>query len=171
LIASLIPLPAVLTYGQQTGEVTGTVTDVSGALVAGANVTATNTAMQQVRTATSNDTGTYTFPYLQSGNYDLRAEKAGFKVITNPGVSVQLGDVARINFGMEVGTVSQNVVVTTREPAAYYRIGFARDGRRFADRPNWNVPGSSDARSSATFGVVTTAGTMRQMQFALKYSF
>jgi hypothetical protein len=116
LIAACIALPALVVYGQQTGEVTGTITDASGALVAGANVTATNTATQQVRTAASNDTGTYTLPYLQPGNYDLRAEKAGFKLVTHPGVAVQVGDVARINFNMEVGTVSQNVVVTTREP-------------------------------------------------------
>jgi Carboxypeptidase regulatory-like domain len=69
LIAACIALPALVVYGQQTGEVTGTITDASGALVAGANVTATNTATQQVRTAASNDTGTYTLPYLQPGNY------------------------------------------------------------------------------------------------------
>jgi uncharacterized membrane-anchored protein len=76
LITSLMMLPGLWAYGQQTGEVTGTVTDATGALVAGANVTATNTATQQVRSAASNDTGTYALPYLQPGIYDLRAEKA-----------------------------------------------------------------------------------------------
>ena len=57
LIGWLMTLPALWAYGQQTGEVTGTVTDATGALVAGATVTATNTATQQVRSAASNDTG------------------------------------------------------------------------------------------------------------------
>jgi hypothetical protein len=116
LVTALIALPALGTYAQQTGEVTGTITDASGALVAQATVTATNTATQQTRTADSNDTGSYTLPYLQPGVYDIRAEKNGFKVITNTGVNVQVGDVARIDFTMEVGTVSQNVVVNTGEP-------------------------------------------------------
>ncbi|HET6216712.1 MAG TPA: carboxypeptidase-like regulatory domain-containing protein, partial [Acidobacteriaceae bacterium] len=60
LITSLMTLPGLWASGQQTGEVTGTVTDATGALVAEANVTATNTATQQVRSAASNDTGTYT---------------------------------------------------------------------------------------------------------------
>ena len=115
-IVCLMTVPALSIYGQQTGEVTGTVTDATGALVAGATVTATNTATQQVRTAASNDTGTYALPFLQPGVYDLRAEKSGFKLITHPAVTVQVGDVARIDFAMEVGTVSQNVVVNTGEP-------------------------------------------------------
>jgi hypothetical protein len=65
LIATVIGVPALAACGQQTGEVTGTVTDATGALVSGATVTATNTATQQVRSVISNDTGTYTIPYLQ----------------------------------------------------------------------------------------------------------
>jgi hypothetical protein len=116
LITWLMTIAGLWAYGQQTGEVTGTVTDATGALVAEATVTATNTATQQVRSAASNDTGTYTLPYLQPGVYELRAEKTGFKLITHPGVNVQVGDIARIDFTMEVGMVSQNVVVNTGEP-------------------------------------------------------
>ncbi len=116
LITWLMTIAAQWACAQQTGEVTGTVTDATGALVAEATVTATNTATQQVRSASSNDTGTYTLPYLQPGVYELRAEKTGFKLITHPGVNVQVGDIARIDFAMEVGTVSQNVVVNTGEP-------------------------------------------------------
>src|SRR6202789_319928 len=115
-IVWLVALATPGIYAQQTGEVTGTVSDASGAVVAEANVTATNMATQQVRSAASNDTGTYTLPYLQPGVYDIRAEKTGFKLITHPGVNVQVGDVARIDFTMEVGTVSQSVVVNTGEP-------------------------------------------------------
>jgi protocatechuate 3,4-dioxygenase beta subunit len=130
LIALLISLPALGTYGQQTGEVTGTVTDATGALVAGATVTAANTNTQQVRTAASNDTGTYSLPFLQPGVYNLRAEKAGFKVIEHPAVTVQVGDVARIDFTMEVGTVSQNVVVNTGEPHRSRETSISGKGNR-----------------------------------------
>ncbi|MGC2400524.1 MAG: TonB-dependent receptor [Acidobacteriaceae bacterium] len=115
-MAVVMAFPALAAYSQQTGEVTGTVIDAAGALVAGATVTATNTATQQVRAVTSNDTGTYTIPYLQPGLYDLKTEKSGFKIIDHPNVQVQIGEVARIDFRMEVGSVSQNVVVNTAEP-------------------------------------------------------
>ena len=55
----LILLPVVKLSAQQFGEITGTVTDASGAVIAGAQITVKNTATQQVRTATCNDTGVY----------------------------------------------------------------------------------------------------------------
>ena len=71
---------AVSALAQQFGEITGTTTDATGAVIVGAVVSVTNTATQQVRSVTSNDSGVYTVPYLVPGIYNVRVEKAGFKV-------------------------------------------------------------------------------------------
>jgi len=112
----LIALPVLRLCAQQFGEITGTVTDASGAVIAGSQITVTNTATQQVRTATSNDTGLYAIPYLVPGPYTVRAEKTGFKVTTQAGVDVRVGDVARIDFRLELGEMTQQVEVTGGAP-------------------------------------------------------
>ena len=84
-------------YAQQTGEVTGTVTDPTGAVVANVTTTATNTATQQVRTAVSNGTGTYSIPYLLPGIYEIRAAGPGFKASVRTGIEIQVGGIVRID--------------------------------------------------------------------------
>jgi hypothetical protein len=112
----LIALPVFRLCAQQFGEITGTVADDSGAVIVGTRVTVTNAATQQVRSATSNDTGVYSIPYLVPGTYAVRAEKSGFKVTTQSAVDVHVGVVARIDFRLQVGEVTQQVEVTGGAP-------------------------------------------------------
>ena len=77
LISAAVPLAA-----QNSGEITGTVADASGAVVAGAVVTVTNTSTNQVRRVVTNDTGNYSAPFLVPGLYDVTVENAGFKLGT-----------------------------------------------------------------------------------------
>src|ERR1035437_1198580 len=112
----LIALPFFRLCAQQFGEITGTVTDASGAIVAGAHVTVTNSATQQVREASSNDSGVYAIPYLVPGTYAVRAEKPGFKVTTQSGLDVHVDNVARIDFQLQLGEMSQQVEVTGGAP-------------------------------------------------------
>ena len=65
LFASCIVIPAV---AQNFGEITGTVADQSGAVVAGASVIITNAATNQVRRLSTNDTGNYAMPFLVPRN-------------------------------------------------------------------------------------------------------
>src|SRR4051794_2266539 len=112
----LIALPVFRLCAQQFGEITGTVTDNTGAVIAGTRVTVTNAATQQVRSVASNDTGVYDIPYLTPGDYAVRAEKAGFKVTIQAGVDVHVGVVARIDFRLQLGEISQQVEVTGGAP-------------------------------------------------------
>ena len=50
-------------------------------------------------------------------------------------------------------------------------LDFRAEAFNSLNHPNWNPPASSDSRNPATFGIITSARTMRQIQFALKYSF
>ena len=125
LILAALPLGA-----QNLGEITGTVADASGAVVAGAAVTVTNTSTNQVRRTVTNDTGTYSAPFLVPGLYEVRVEKAGFKVGSRRGVDLQVGAVARIDFNLEVGEVSQQVEVTGGAPLTRHRKYGPRHGHR-----------------------------------------
>ena len=117
LIGALIVIPGLAAYAQQTtGEITGTVSDTSGAVVPGAAVTATNVATQQVRATSSNGTGNYTIPYLTPGVYVVKASKQGFQTEQNSQITLDVGAVLKVDFKMQVGEVTQQVEVSTAAP-------------------------------------------------------
>src|SRR5579872_3805546 len=88
VLGFLIVVVRYAAYGQQTtGEVTGTVTDSSGAVIPGATVKATNNATQQARTTTSNASGNYVMPYLTPGTYTIECQRSGFKLTKNPNIT------------------------------------------------------------------------------------
>jgi hypothetical protein len=93
------------------GSVTGNVTDDTGATVPGAQVTLTNTATNQVRTTTSNETGTFSFANVQSGPYDLKVSQAGFAEFLRKGVQVSINEVVRVEVALKVGQVTESVIV------------------------------------------------------------
>jgi len=103
----VLPLQA-----QNYGEMTGTVTDPTGAVINGANVTATNTATGLARSVVTNSSGSYSLPFLVPGVYNIQAEQPGFKVVSRPNIQLQVGAVARIDFTMELGGASEKVEVT-----------------------------------------------------------
>jgi Carboxypeptidase regulatory-like domain len=107
---------AVSALAQQFGEITGTTTDPSGAGIAGATVSVTNSATQQVRSVTSNDSGVYVLPYLVPGIYNVHVEKPGFKVSTRQAVEVHVDDVIRADFSLQLGEMTQQVEVTGAAP-------------------------------------------------------
>ncbi len=104
----LAGLPAA---AQTFGEISGTVTDPSGAVIAGAKVTVTNKATNVAREVETNVQGSYTVPFLNPGVYDLQAELDGFKTATVSGRVLEVGDVQQVNFVMEIGAVTEIVEV------------------------------------------------------------
>src|SRR5262245_4724467 len=111
-VVLLVLLFALPLSAQNFAEITGTVSDATGAVMSGVAVTAVSSATNQVRQAVTNDTGNYSLPYLVPGIYDIRVESAGFKAATRKGVELQVGAVARFDFRLEIGEVSQQVEVT-----------------------------------------------------------
>src|SRR6516162_7899533 len=99
-----------------TATITGSITDQSGAAVAGANVTATSVERGVAYTATTNDAGIYRISNLPVGNYDLKVEKTGFQTALRPAFTLVLNQVARIDVEMKVGNVSQTIEVTGAAP-------------------------------------------------------
>ena len=154
LIAAALPLAA-----QTFGEITGTLVDSSGAVVAGALVKATNNATSQVRQVETNEAGSYTIPFLAPGHYQVRAEKAGFKTATRTDVLLQVADSVRVNFTIEVGNVSESVEVRA-------------EASNVTNTPNFGNPVSS-ITSGDFMRILTLNGSYaeRQIRLAVRYSF
>jgi len=94
-----------------TGAVEGNISDPSNAIVAGATVTLTENATARSVTATTNDEGFYSFRSLQPGIYNIKVERAGFSTTTVENVVVQVGQVARTDVALNVGSQSETVQV------------------------------------------------------------
>jgi hypothetical protein len=91
----------------------GTVTDASGAVIAGAKVTATNVNTGIKRTDQTTASGDYAFPLLDVGQYTVTVEMPGFKTETQTGIDLQLNQKARIDFNnLQVGSQSETVTVS-----------------------------------------------------------
>ncbi len=94
-----------------TTRITGTVTDNNGATVSGATVTLTGEGTGFSLTATTNDSGAYTFDLIQAGTYTVTVEKQGFKKAVSKGNMANLNLPATVNAKLEVGDVSAVVTV------------------------------------------------------------
>ncbi|MBK9168286.1 MAG: TonB-dependent receptor [Bryobacterales bacterium] len=97
--------------GQTLGDITGAITDPTGAAIGGATVTATNVATNAVRSTVSNDAGLYAFPSLPPGSYAVRVEKDGFRAATRT-IEVQVQQSVRADFPLIVGQVTETVEVS-----------------------------------------------------------
>jgi hypothetical protein len=93
------------------GSINGIITDPSGAVIPDVNITVTNTGTERALTATTNGSGYYTVPNLPSGDYNVRAEKAGFQACLNRGVHLDPAAEVTVSCSMQVGQVSQTVEV------------------------------------------------------------
>jgi hypothetical protein len=84
---------ATAAFGQMnTADITGKVTDSSGAIIRGATVTALQAATQAKQTAVTNDTGQYSLPQLPLGEYTITAEAPGFKQASQQNVALHVND-------------------------------------------------------------------------------
>src|SRR5690242_20900420 len=98
------------------GQVSGTVTDTSGGVIPGANVTLTNTGTQIAKTIPSNDSGNFTFINVQPGEYVITVELQGFKPAKTSTFVVQVNQTVTRMIPLEAGSVTENVTVTVDAP-------------------------------------------------------
>jgi hypothetical protein len=94
-----------------TGNIQGTVTDASGAVVAKASVTLTDKSTHVVRTSRSDNAGVYVFPGVSIGTYDLAVAAPGFKTNVTNGIVLEVGSSIAINATLSVGTAETRVEV------------------------------------------------------------
>jgi hypothetical protein len=121
-----------------TGTILGAVSDTSGARVAGAAVTAINELTQEKHSTASNAMGDYLLIALPVGNYRVEMESQGFKKFVHRGVVLELNQNARVDAALELGAVSQEVVVQGNAASVdthQVQLGTVVDTQRINDLP------------------------------------
>src|SRR5438132_1985275 len=103
----------VLAWAQavSTSQINGTVQDASGAVLPGAEITATQTDTGAIRTTVSNETGSYVLPNLPVGPYKLEVSLPGFRTFIQSGIVLQVNSSAAVNAVLNVGQVSETIEV------------------------------------------------------------
>src|SRR5690349_5357320 len=114
LCLALIVGVTSITFAQaSTGVLKGTVTDSTGALIAGAAVEAANDATGEKRTTTSADDGTFTITNLPVGIYTVTASATGFSPATNKQVKISVSFTTEVTLALAVGGATANVTITS----------------------------------------------------------
>jgi outer membrane receptor protein involved in Fe transport len=115
LFVSLLAVPA---FAQQpaAATLTGVISDQAGAVIPGATVRVTQRATGAARTTTTNDEGLYVLPNLAPGEYEVRVEALGFKLLTQTKVMLQVGQSRTLNSTLEVGEVVETVIPCDTSP-------------------------------------------------------
>jgi len=98
-------------WAQATAQLSGAVQDQSGAVLPGAEITATQTDTGVARMTISNEAGYYTLPNLPLGPYRLDVALPGFRTFVRTGIVLQVGSNPTLNVVLEVGQVSEQVEV------------------------------------------------------------
>ena len=105
------------TWGQQiTASITGAVEDSSGAALPGATVTARDIQRGTSSSTKTGEGGVYNFNDIPIGNYEVKAEAAGFDTAVQPPITLVLNQRARIDFKMKIGAVTNTVQVSSEAP-------------------------------------------------------
>ena len=130
---------SVITQAQEfRGSISGQVTDQSGAIVAGATVSAVNLATNTRSDTTTDAEGNYTIRLLQPGDYRIEVQAPGFKKVIRSGIQVQVQDALKLDFKLEVGSVDATVSVTAEAPlleASSASAGQVVDRKRISELP------------------------------------
>lgn len=152
----------VLGQAVAVAQIAGTVTDPSGAAVASALVTATQTETNTVHTATTDANGGYTLPNLPVGPYRLEVAAAGFSTYLRTGILLSVGNSVTINVPLTLGSTQQQIQVTanaamveTRDTATSQVI----DQQRVLDLPLNGREASSLVLLSGAAVDATSMGT------------
>jgi hypothetical protein len=111
-VLSVLPLQSQV----DTGSITGTVTDASGAVVGGAKVTLTNEGTAASLTTATGSDGSYRFSPVRIGNYKIEVAAQGFKTLTEIHVTVNVSSNLTRNFTLQTGAVTETVEVTSTAP-------------------------------------------------------
>ncbi|MFZ0808942.1 MAG: carboxypeptidase-like regulatory domain-containing protein [Candidatus Sulfotelmatobacter sp.] len=114
LVALLFSLSA--TAQSTAGRILGTVTDQSGAAVAGATVVVTDIQRNTSRTLSTDDTGSYVAADLTPGSYKVRVEAKGFKSIERPNVQIEVATDVRSDFSLRPGQVTEVMTIMEEVP-------------------------------------------------------
>jgi hypothetical protein len=174
-LLGLVVFAAQGLYAQvDTGGITGTVKDASGAVIPGAKVSLTNEGTSYSVSTVTDSAGTYTFTPVKIGSYKVTAEFQGFQTSVHPGVTVNVQQQVVVDFALQPGQVTQTVEVTAAVPLLQTQngsVGQVVSSKEVNDLPlatrNFTflaqlsagvLPSQADTRGNAASGAFTANG-------------
>jgi hypothetical protein len=116
LLLALIALAVPAHAQRTTGEIVGTVTDESNAVLPGVTVTIRGSGVAGAPTVVTSETGAYRFPALAPGDYTVEYQLQGFATLRRENIPVGVGAVIELNISMKVSTLSETLTVTGDAP-------------------------------------------------------
>ena len=165
------------------GSLTGSVKDSSGAVIAGARVTAVDAERGTTLSATTDNQGEYVLTPLKVGQYQITVEKPGFKKAVAGPITLQVQQRAVVDLKMEVGSISQEVVVSAEakqletETSELGQVVNGQEmktlplnGRNFAQLALLSAgtaPSEPGSRDESSFGFSSNGGRSLQNNFLL----
>ncbi|HLH31074.1 MAG TPA: TonB-dependent receptor, partial [Terriglobia bacterium] len=136
LLVSVLGCASV--WAQATAQISGTVRDSSGAVLPGADITATQTETGIARMTVSNETGSYVIPNLPLGPYKLEVGLPGFRTFVQEGIVLQVNSNPTINAVLEVGQKAELVEVQANASVVETRsvgVGQVMETQRILELP------------------------------------
>src|ERR1051326_4896529 len=162
----------------QTATLSGSVKDQSGAVLSGVQIRVANPATSFNRSVVTGERGDYVIPLLPVGKYDVTAELPGFKTETRQAIELQVDQRLTLNFEMQVGELSERLVVTEAAPLVQSEtssVGAVVENKRIVELPlNGRdfenlaqlIPGVANPAQGSTNGFrggIPVAGTREEM--------
>jgi hypothetical protein len=143
----------------------GTVTDSSGASVADAKVTITETNTGISHTSQTNESGNYVFPDLPPGRYRVIAESTGFKRESRAGIDLIVNSSERVDLVLQPGNMSETITVEAETPIL--QTERADTGRKLDTVLTENIPLGTNRNFQNLLNIVpgTTRATFQHSQF------
>ena len=109
------------------GQISGTVRDPTGAIVAGAKVSAVNTRLGESRSTETGANGYFVITSMPVGLYNVKVQASGFKSFVQEGIKLDAASRVSVDVGLEIGALTETVNVTS--PAAQLQVESAQIGR------------------------------------------
>ncbi len=155
-LAVILPLSALAQSQATGGAVEGTVTDESGAVLAGASITVKNPATGLVRETPTDGAGVFRAPLLPVGNYDVSASLQGFATTKRSGLTLNIGQTLTLDITLKVAGTQEELTVTAEAPLI--EVTRSQQSSTVNDRAVANLP--VNGRNFIDF-VLTTPGVTR----------
>jgi outer membrane receptor protein involved in Fe transport len=115
LAVAILCAPLARAQNSNTGEIKGSVTDSTGALIPGAVVSIKNVQTGVVTPTTTNQSGVYDVPFLAPGDYTITFSKEGFRHLVREGIVLQI-ETLEVSVALQIGTSTQEIVVNATAP-------------------------------------------------------
>jgi len=114
---------AAVPVAAQNAEISGFISDPSGSVVTGARVVVQSELTGARHAVSSNQYGEYAVPALLPGPYEVTVEAKGFKLLQHNGVALEVGQRARLDFALTIGTATEAITVEGK-PSPAQRVGW-----------------------------------------------